>query len=134
MAKTNMAEYMRQRRKTRKAQALKLLGGVCKVCGTTENLEFDHINPKTKVGNVTAPKLIDGKIELFIEEVNKCQLLCKPHHLEKSKANKELGTTYPPAFCGGGAKYGLGCRCDLCKEWKKQYRAELIKYDGTKRE
>ncbi len=131
MNSANMAEYMRQRRIDRKAKALEILGGQCIVCGTSENLEFDHIDPKTKLDAISSPRLLDGLRSIFFAEVAKCQLLCKLHHTEKSVANKELSREYPDPFCGGGAMYGLGCRCDKCSHWKKLYRAKLVRYDGS---
>lgn len=59
-----------------------LLGGVCVVCGTTERLEFDHIDPSTKLFDIAKGWARAEKIVL--EELEKCQLLCKQHHDEKS--------------------------------------------------
>lgn len=126
------AQYVRLRRMTRKAEALKILGGCCVVCKTTENLEFDHKDPKTKIAPISSAKILDAPKDRFYAEVNKCQLLCKKHHLEKSKTNKELGRKYPAPLCGAGARYGLGCRCDLCVSWKKEYRAGNVDYQGSK--
>ena len=64
------------------------LGGKCVSCGTTENLEFDHIDPNTKRFNVS--KVIpDTPPETPLtqnvwEEVDKCQLLCKSCHRKKT--------------------------------------------------
>ena len=59
-----------------------MLGGKCAVCGTVEDLEFDHIDPKTKTGPIG--RLVNGAWETVVAEIEKCQLLCKPHHQEKS--------------------------------------------------
>tara|TARA_A100001234_G_C12489914_1_gene327275 strand:+ start:101 stop:526 length:426 start_codon:yes stop_codon:yes gene_type:complete len=64
------------------------LGGKCVSCGTTENLEFDHIDPNTKRYNVskvipdTSPET--PLCQSVWEEVNKCQLLCKSCHRKKT--------------------------------------------------
>ncbi len=56
------------------------LGNKCVKCGTTKNLEFDHIDPKTKCFNVNP----QDSWEKTLPELYKCQLLCKPCHLEKT--------------------------------------------------
>ena len=73
--------------KERREQLIEQLGGKCvgykKVCGVTENLQFDHKDPRTKSFTI-APKLTSS-IEVLYEEVDKCQLLCPDCHLEKTK-------------------------------------------------
>lgn len=66
----------------RKLEAIELLGGVCVRCGTTENLQFDHIDPETKLFNIST-YFEYGDETTFWMEVAKCQLLCFPHHTEK---------------------------------------------------
>ena len=63
-------------------------GGICTVCGYNDIrlLDFDHRDPTEKTMAVTKihvkPKS-DKKLDIFIDEVNKCQLLCKYcHHLK----------------------------------------------------
>ena len=64
------------------------LGGKCECCGTTENLEFDHIDPNNKKFCISAyiPDTPPGYpyTELVLEEVDKCQLLCKSCHKKKT--------------------------------------------------
>jgi 5-methylcytosine-specific restriction endonuclease McrA len=61
-----------------------LLGGRCVKCGSSERLEFDHIDPSEK--SFTIGKLFGRKrIETLKEEVSKCQLLCKPCHIKKHR-------------------------------------------------
>lgn len=64
------------------------LGGKCESCGTTENLEFDHIDPNSKKFSVTErlPETPPGYpyTELVWEEVDKCQLLCTSCHKKKT--------------------------------------------------
>ena len=56
------------------------LGNKCVKCGTTKNLQFDHIDPKTKCFNVNP----QDSWEKTLPELYKCQLLCKLCHLEKT--------------------------------------------------
>jgi hypothetical protein len=85
---------------------LEKLGGKCAECGSTESLEFDHIDPATKSFNISAgyhkPK------EVLENELSKCQILCNKCHIQKSK--KDL--KFRPKSCAGGRplKYkNLGC-------------------------
>ena len=77
----------RKLRKKRKQHLLERLGGKCvgykKVCGVTENLQFDHKNPEEKSFTIT--QKLTSTIEVLYEEVDKCQLLCPDCHLEKTK-------------------------------------------------
>ena len=75
---------------------LEKLGGKCAECGSTEALEFDHIDPASKSFNISAgyhkPK------EVLENELAKCQILCNKCHIEKSK--KDL--KFRPKSCAGG--------------------------------
>jgi 5-methylcytosine-specific restriction endonuclease McrA len=77
------AEWTIARHRRRLAEARAELGGRCVECGTTEDLEFDHIDPSTK-----RFKLSQGGgycQAVWDAEVAKCQLLCAPHHHDKTK-------------------------------------------------
>lgn len=65
------------------SQAKSFLGGKCAICGSIENLEIDHINPKTKLFKMTSITRM-SKYK-FYKELNLCQLLCDTHHNEKSR-------------------------------------------------
>tara|TARA_B100001564_G_C20571144_1_gene638392 strand:- start:28 stop:444 length:417 start_codon:yes stop_codon:yes gene_type:complete len=84
-------ERTKERKKKHRQECLNRLGGKCAVCGTTSNLEFDHIDPKTKKFKITAG--LSYRLEVLFEEVDKCMLLCKKHHIEKTKANNEYKNT-----------------------------------------
>lgn len=65
-------------------------GKSCVQCGSTENLELDHIDRTTK---------IDHKIWSWTRvkreaEIAKCQVLCHDCHKEKTRAeNREIAKT-----------------------------------------
>ena len=61
--KTDYASYMRNRRAGRRNEAKKSLGDECVNCGKTEELEFDHIDPSTKIESISHPSMLDGKEE-----------------------------------------------------------------------
>lgn len=63
-------------------EARDFLGGVCVRCGTQDNLEFDHVDPATK--EFTISHGWSFATDRFWLEVAKCQLLCLPHHKEKT--------------------------------------------------
>lgn len=81
-----MRRYMLDRYNRRKEEAIQFLGGVCVDCGTTNMLEFDHIEPTTK-SFVIGKKLSSVSKEKLKEELEKCQLLCKTCHDEKHYNN-----------------------------------------------
>jgi len=63
--------------------------GPCKVCGSKENLEVDHINPKEKS---LRPSQIWSLTEAKrLVELAKCQVLCHDCHLEKTLRERKLG-------------------------------------------
>lgn len=90
------------------------LGGKCVRCGATEDLQFDHIDPATKSFTITAH--LNRRWEVLVVELDKCQLLCRPHHLEKTVA--ESGVEH-----GGGASGKKNCPCAPCKARKAEYMA-----------
>lgn len=119
-----MAEYMLRRYHQRREEAFKLLGGKCQVCGTTENLEIDHVNADEK--EIALNKMWAIAKERFLKELAKCQLLCKEHHEEKSIADR--GFQKAKGTHGTVSSY-KHCKCGLCREaWNKhsrEYRRKL---------
>ena len=69
----------------RQVEKLKeLLGGKCVECGTTEELEFDHLEPR----DYESRKLEwSHRISIYRREIaeGKIQLLCKPCNSRKGK-------------------------------------------------
>ena len=99
------------------------LGGKCVVCGTTERLEIDHIDPKAKAFTVSCGW---GRSWKSIEaELEKCQLLCFDHHREKTKVNGEhaggrnKAQSIPHGTVSGYIRHK--CRCLDCREAKVDY-------------
>lgn len=107
----------------RKEYALNYLGGRCVVCSTKDNLQFDHIDPSTKVNNATW--FLTKSLMRLHEELAKCQLLCVEHHKEKTKSNKEYGQIWNKGkITHGISGYRLGCKCNICKELYSLARKE----------
>jgi hypothetical protein len=75
------------RKRKHKQYLIEMLGGKCLGCGTTKNLQFDHIDRTEKsfcIGSSLASKL-----EKLVEEANKCQLLCETCHQHKTLVNHD---------------------------------------------
>jgi 5-methylcytosine-specific restriction endonuclease McrA len=81
------AQQRKARRTARRLKFIELLGGKCQNCGTTKNLQFDHLEPKDKT--LTISKRIDLSDVNLLEEVEKCQLLCRPCHHQKTLKLKQ---------------------------------------------
>lgn len=77
----------RERKAKHKQHLIDMLGGKCCGCGTTENLQFDHLDRKTKEFNIS--NHLAGKLEKLEEEAKKCQLLCKSCHQVKTLVNHD---------------------------------------------
>ena len=58
-----------------------MLGGCGVRCGATEDVEFDHIDPSTKVFAVCAG--LSKAWDVRVDEASKAQLPCKPCHVTK---------------------------------------------------
>ena len=72
----------REYRDKRRAHCREYLGGKCVVCGTTHNLQFDHIKREGKKYEISTK--LTNKWDNLKEELDKCQLLCAPCHLDKT--------------------------------------------------
>jgi hypothetical protein len=93
------------------------LGGRCARCGTTENLHFDHVDPEQKSFEIKANMTLNNpKVKA---ELDKCQLLCGPHHREKT-ALEQSGWTHGTTY----AWMKKGCRCEICEPiWRAWHDA-----------
>jgi 5-methylcytosine-specific restriction endonuclease McrA len=116
-----MRNYMRERRKARRDKFIKLLGGKCVQCGSVDNLEFDHRNPKYKKYDYN--NLKDSAEKTILKELKKCVLLCANCHLQKTKDNKEhINKDKKPARHGTIWMYKrYKCRCSKCKKAMSDY-------------
>jgi hypothetical protein len=130
--KENYNEYMRKyqmdRYNTRRAEFIAYLGGFCVRCGTSEGLEFDHIDRSKKSFNISKV-LVRMNYDKLREEVDKCQLLCTDCHIEKSREAKDLGNVDH----GGGATGKRNCKCEPCKAKKAEYmKAKKPQYNAAR--
>jgi len=119
-----MREYYAKRIESLKAR----LGGVCVSCGSTEDLEFDHIDPESKSFSIS--ELMKYSKEVVDSEIEKCQLLCS--HCHKIKSCSDRGQTLTVDKNGDRVVHGTPsgarhCGCNECKIFKKKYTAPLQK-------
>lgn len=114
-----MRNYMLQRYHQYREWAISYLGGKCAKCGSTEELEFDHIDPKSK--EIRADKLWTLSKEKSLQELRKCQLLCKLCHTKKTIA--ERGQQDGRIIHGTLSSYRY-CKCPQCKKAHTDYMRE----------
>ena len=110
---TDFARYHREYYYKRRGKMIDYLGGQCAHCGAAEGLEFDHIDPELKSFNISSNlTLSNPEVQ---DELDKCQLLCRPCH-EKKTASENSGWTH-------GTVYGwmkMKCRCADCSPaWRE---------------
>ncbi len=115
MGSDDMAKYMKERRRARRAKFIDLLGGRCENCHSTRDLQFDHADAKKKEFDLNSVK--DGKEEIILQELKKCVLLCSECHLAKTKANQEhINKDKKPVQHGSLWMYKKHkCRCRKCR-------------------
>jgi len=101
----------------RREAGIKKLGGKCRKCGSVEDLEFDHVNPRTKMFNMASSwTRSEDQIKA---ELKKCQLLCAECHKTKTLSERR------EARHGTIWRYKEHrCRCEDCTEamrerWRK---------------
>lgn len=114
----NKQAYQREWRRKRRESLIDYLGGSCVQCGTVERLEFDHIDPSTKIYNIN--KILTHSVEFVKLELKKCQVLCVPCH--DMKTAKDV---FPDHGITRYKKHG--CRCDVCKEAKSETNRKRVR-------
>lgn len=113
MSNKYMNDYMKTRYLRRRLEVIEKLGGRCVNCGSTDSLEFDHIDESTK--EFTIAKGSSFSEERWQAEIAKCQLLCKTCHITKHSSD------FP---CGDVRKYWRGCRCSQCRAANARHSRE----------
>jgi len=144
MNSSNMALYMQDRRARRREKLLDMRGNRCEKCGSSEDLEFNHIDRSTKSFGLSG-KALDTAWSKILEELNKCELLCRPCHVEYTRGQYESeeilswnkgrrqDTREDVELVHGTAKMytNENCRCTDCKYAKKLYRQKLIDFTSV---
>jgi 5-methylcytosine-specific restriction endonuclease McrA len=94
-------------------------GKVCVRCGSTEDLQLDHIDPAQKVTH----NIWSWSQARRDAEIAKCQVLCKACHIVKTIEQMTQVQGITPYRHGTNKMYRRGCKCGLCKLWKKRVNA-----------
>lgn len=115
-------KYFRDRYKDRRKVLLGLLGDKCVKCGSTVDLQFDHIDPTTKTMDIG--RRMTYSIYTVGKEVQLCQLLCKQCHEIKSVIDGGHKLMRGSNIHGTHTSYQYYCRCYVCVLAKKLYRKD----------
>lgn len=107
-----MNEYVLSRYHRLMEQWRKELGGKCIDCGSTSDLEFDHVEPSEKSFTISSGWSMN--IDLVREELSKCVLRCSTCH--KSRSVQQYAVPH-----GGGKAGKKGCSCESCRAKRKEY-------------
>ncbi len=103
--------------------------GPCKHCGSTDNLQVDHIDPKTKDVNLSR-KLFFVSKQRMESELLKCQVLCKPCHHKKSCFELPNNGQW---IHGPNCYKRHKCKCRICKDGHaKQVREKRARIKAKK--
>jgi 5-methylcytosine-specific restriction endonuclease McrA len=110
--KEYIKEYQKNWMRERRLEWV-LANGPCKHCGSSDNLEVDHINPALKT--MEASSVWSRTQSVRDKELSNCQVLCKQCHLKKTLAER------PQPTHGTTNMYNVyKCRCDDCKLAKQK--------------
>lgn len=99
-------------------KTIEYLGGACTVCSTQVALEFDHIDESTKAFSISSNWGMADR-EALQQEIDKCQLLCKKHHRQKTVSflsELQRGITHGSTYAWMKAH----CTCDVCEAAKRE--------------
>jgi hypothetical protein len=95
----------------------------CIRCGSTEDLRLDHIDPRQKVEH----RIWSWSRARRDVELAKCQVLCHPCHVVKTVEDLLIIQGVVAYRHGSPSMYAEGCRCGLCRLWRKKYYHEVEK-------
>lgn len=110
----------------RKSEYIKHLGEKCCVCGSKDDLQFDHIDWRTKSFSIMSKWSIKNQ-SIVYEELRKCQLLCAKCHRDKTNSDVK---EQPKKLALHGTVYSWmkkKCECALCYKAKRKWHDERNK-------
>ncbi|BCO56145.1 hypothetical protein MINTM005_13890 [Mycobacterium intracellulare] len=121
------AEYHRNYyHQVRRPKVVAYLGDRCEECGSTDDLQFDHVEREQKSFNINENLTLNDTVR---KELDKCQLLCRPCH--EAKTGREN------TRCNHGSMHEWmhkKCGCDVClsarREWYDKRNAARRKPGG----
>jgi hypothetical protein len=102
-------DYQNTWMSARRLKYIALNGGMCRKCGSTDRLEFHHIDPKLKVSH----RVWSWTAERILAELIKCELLC--HMCHNQATIDQFG--FKQYIHGTNTCYTeMPCRCQLCRD------------------
>lgn len=117
--KEYLRNYQREWMKKRRQEWIDA-NGPCVKCGSSVDLEVDHIDRSQKTMNASA--VWSRREEIRLAELEKCQVLCAKCHQEKT--TEEFKTVKHGTYA---MRNRWKCKCDECMEYVRRSRAELRK-------
>lgn len=118
-------------RAERRAKAIDYLGGECQKCGATNSLEFDHTKRDRTSYKQLVSYLLACNWDKVVQELNRCQLLCKSCHIKKSTYERHGDVSIKHS--ASSYRYGR-CRCEICTYANSVYKSEWCKARTIKRQ
>ena len=109
--------YQRERAARLRREWL-LVNGPCRSCGSWENLEVDHVDPKEKEQH----RVWTWSKTRREAELAKCQPLCIDCHRAKT-----INEAVHPAWNHGLTGYRYGCKCEICRQANRESNARRKK-------
>lgn len=106
--------YQLERYYQKKAWMVEYLGGKCSVCGSCDRLEIDHIDRTRKKYTLTG---IYDRTNVVLEELKKCQLLCRSCHQTKTIHEGGHRDRSQHTMNNGNGR----CKCNECREINRDY-------------
>lgn len=87
----------------------------CIQCGSVENLELDHIDPRTKVSH----SIWSWSESRRLAEIAKCQVLCQTCHKQKTRDQYPITNGFAVHQHGTINMYeSQKCKCEPCRAAK----------------
>lgn len=92
--KEEQRKYQREWLIQRRQEWIEQNGGKCVKCQSTDSLQIDHINADQKQRNISTLWSMSPTNPVRVNELSKCQILCRNCHLSKTIDNKEHARGY----------------------------------------
>lgn len=127
-AKEKDREYQLSRYHERRKFMIEHLGGKCSFCGSEENLQVDHVD--NLPDKIPLGKLWGIAFDRLLDELTRCQLLCKSCHDDKSVNECGHGRGLVHGTLNGYKRYG--CRCEECVKLYREKSREYMRKHRSK--
>lgn len=94
---SRVSEHVKNWRKKSKERIVECMGGACQICGYDRHpnaLEFHHLNPSEKEMSLASLRASPKSIDVVIEELKKCIMLCSNCHKEVHAGVTQIPENY----------------------------------------